>query len=490
MKKYHFFSALLAALLLLGLTAPAAAAQPSGESQPAQTGSSAQPADTSQPVQPEASGTPSVAFDAAVSISPPELTCGAAILVDGDNDEVLYDHNAFQRMYPASITKIMTSLVVLDAVSSGIISLDTPVTASQEAVDLPEGSSTAGIQAGEVLSVEELLYCDLLPSGNDACNILAETISGTTQAFADLMNAKAQALGMTNTHFANPHGLHDPQHYTTAYDIYLMAKEAMKHETFRAIVSSAKHTLPATNMSDERTIYSTNALINNWLIQGYTYTKAIGIKTGSTPEAGYCLASAAVDMSGRTLYAVVLNAQVIRKEDGSTTRYQFKESRELLEWGFQNFERISLLDESADLWEVPVTLSDEQDHLVVQPKGSIERTMPTDYDPEKAELVTDLPESVEAPVEAGQKLGTVTLSYNGKTYGTLDLVTVSGAARSESQYRAKVIREYLEQWWVKALIAAGVVLLFFLIILVTVIIPRGRRRRGRGYRYSGRRRRY
>ena len=93
-------------------------------------------------------------------------------------------------------------------------------------------------------------------------------------------------------------------------------------------------------------------------------------------------------------------------------------------------------------------------------------------------------------MEAGQKLGTVTLSYNGKTYGTLDLVTVSGAARSESQYRAKVIREYLEQWWVKALIAAGAVLLFFLIILVTVIIPRGRRRRGRGYRYSGRRRRY
>ena len=464
MKKYHFFPALLAALLLLGAVIPAACASP--QEQPREN-----------------------AFSAAVSIQAPELTCGAAILVDGDNDEVLFDHNAYERMYPASITKIMTSLVVLDAVSSGTISLDTPVTASPEAVDLPAGSSIAGIQAGEILSVEELLYCDLLPSGNDACNILAETISGSTEAFAELMNAKAQELGMKDTHFVNPHGLHDPQHYTTAYDIYLMAKEAMKHEVFRTIVSSAKHDLPATNMSGVRTIYSTNALINNWQIQGYTYSKAIGIKTGSTPEAGYCLASAAIDTSGRTFYAVVLNAQVDRKEDGSVTRYQFKESRELLEWGFQNFKRISLLDESADLWEVSVTLSDEQDHLVVQPKGSIERTMPVDFDPEQAKLETDLPQSVAAPVEAGQKLGTVSLTYNGKNYGTLDLVTVSGAARSETQYRIKVVKEYLELWWVKALIAAAVLVLVLLIVLIAVAVSRGKRRRNRGYHYSGRKRR-
>lgn len=294
---------------------------------------------------------------------------------------------------------------------------------------------------------------------------------------------------MKDTHFVNPHGLHDPQHYTTAYDIYLMAKEAMKHEVFRTIVSTDRYTLPATNMSSERTIYSTNALINNWQIQGYTYSKAIGIKTGYTPEAGYCLTAAAVDPSGRTFYAVVLNTEAVREEDGTLTRYQFKESRELLEWGFQNFKRIDLLDESADLWEVPVTLSDEQDHLVVQPRGSIERTMPVDYDPDKAELVTSLPESVEAPVEAGQKLGTVTLTYNGRDYGTLDLVTVSGAARSETQYRIKVIKEYLDLWWVKALVAAGVLFVLFLIVLFTVIIPRGRRRRRRGYS-GNRRRRY
>ena len=465
MKKYHFFPALLAAVLLLGAAAPAACASA--------------PKNVRED-----------AFSAAVSITAPELTCGAAILVDGDNDEVLFDHNAYERMYPASITKIMTSLLVMEAVSRGELSLDQEVTASETAIAaITADSSTQNIQPGEIMTLRDVLYCDLVSSANEACNILAETTCGTMESFVERMNQRAAELGMNDTHFVNPNGLPDPQHYSTAYDIYLMAKEAMKHEVFRTIVSTAKYVVPATNMSGERTLYNTNALINNWLVQGYTYSKAIGIKTGSTPEAGYCLASAAFDMSGRTFYAVVLNAQVVREEDGTVTRYQFKESRELLEWGFQNFERVSLLDESADLWEVPVTLSDEQDHVVVQPRGSIERTMPVDFDPEQAKLEPDLPESVEAPVEAGQKLGTVTLTYNGKDYGTLDLVTVSGAARSETQYRIKVIKEYLELWWVKALIVAGALFLLFLIVLIAVVIPRGRRRRSRGYHYSGRKRR-
>lgn len=477
MKKYHFFCVLLAAVLLLSLAAPAAAALAPDESP--------SPSQTAAPAGPDC------AFDAAISIAAPELTCGAAILVDGDNDEVLFDRNARQRMYPASITKIMTSLLVMEAIDRGQLSLDQEITASATAIAaITADSSTQNIQPGEVMPLREVLYCDLVSSANEACNILAETVSGSMENFVALMNQRAAELGMADTHFVNPNGLHDPQHYTTAYDIYLMAKEAMKHEIFRTIVSTAKHQVPATNMSGERTLYSTNALINNWIVQGYTYSKAIGIKTGSTDEAGYCLCSAAVDTAGRTFYAVVLNAQVVRPENSPAIRYQFKESRELLEWGFQNFRRISLLDESADLQEVPVTLSDEQDHVVVQPKGSIERTMPVDYDPEKAELKADLPESVEAPIEAGQKLGTVSITYKGETYGTLDLVAVSDVSRSENQYRLKVLKEYLDQWWVKAVLVAAGALLFFLIVLVTVIIPRGRRRKSRGYNYGGRRRRY
>lgn len=473
MKKNNFFSILLAAVLLFGLFAPPAAAQ-AGDTSPAPAGSA---------------GGPEAAFDAAISIAAPELTCGAAILVDGDNDEILFARNAHQRLYPASITKIMTNLLVLEAVERGQLSLDQEITASSAAIAaVSADSSSQNIQPGEVMTVRNLMYCALIASACEACNVLAEAVAGSISEFVDRMNQRAAELGMTDTHYANPHGLHDPQHYTSAYDVYLVAHEAMKHDTFRTIVSTAKHEVPATNISGTRVLYNTNALINNWFIQGYTYSKAIGIKTGSTPEAGYCLTSAAVDPAGRTFYCVVLNAQVVKEADGTVTRYQFKESRELLEWGFQNFQRISLLDESADLWEVQVTLSDEQDHVVVQPKGSIVRTMPTDFDPEKVELIPVLPDSVEAPVEAGQTLGSVTLSYNGETYGTLDLVTVSGAARSETQYRLKVFKEYVDLWWVKALIAAVGVLLVALVVLA-VAVSRGRRRRSRGYHYSGNRRR-
>ena len=196
MKKYRFLSLLLAGLMALSLTCPA------------------------------------------LALDDPQPQAKAVIIVDGDNGEILYELNAHQRMYPASITKIMTSLVVLDAVGSGQISLDSQITASPQAVDLPWDSSTAEIKAGETLSILSLLYCDLLPSGNDACNILAEAVGGTSAEFVARMNAKAQELGMVDTHFANPHGLHDPEHYTTAYDIYLMAYAAMQNETFRSILRS------------------------------------------------------------------------------------------------------------------------------------------------------------------------------------------------------------------------------------------------------------
>ena len=185
-------------------------------------------------------------------------------MVDGDHGEVLYDYNGYERMYPASITKIMTSLLVLEAIDRGELTLDTQITASAEAVRIPPGSSTAGIKAGEILTVEQLLYCDLVPSANEACNILSEAVAGSTEAFVARMNEKAAEMGMTGTHFANPHGYHDDNHYTTAYDIYLMAKAAMEYEVFRTIVGTAVYTLPATNLSKERTFYNTNGLLSNW----------------------------------------------------------------------------------------------------------------------------------------------------------------------------------------------------------------------------------
>ena len=434
----------------------------------------------------------------AAALDDPAPQCGAAIIVDGDYGDVLYEYNGYEKMYPASITKIMTSLLVLEAVEKGQITLDQPITASTSAVVVPEGSSTANpaIQAGEVLTVEQLLYCDLISSANEACNILAETVGGSIENFVDMMNAKARELGMEGTHFVNPHGFHDEDHYTTAYDITIMARAAMEYDTFRTIVSTATYTIPATNLAGERVLHTTNALIGNWIYDNYLYSKAIGIKTGSTTPAGQCLASAAVDDDGRTYYCVVLGAQTVDNGDGTTTRYSFYESRRLLEWAFDNFRRVTLLDENTEgvLREVEVTLSDETDHVIVQPVGSIEATLPTDYDASQVQFQVELADSVEAPVEKGTKLGTVTVVYNDVTYGTLDLVAADSVVRSDFQYYVKTVQDYLAMWWVRALIVLAVVLIVFLVVWLGVIRPRRKRRyryssRSGGRRYQGRRRR-
>ena len=424
----------------------------------------------------------------ALALEDPQPHAGAAIVVDGDHDEVLYDFNAHQKMYPASVTKIMTSLVVLDAVARGELSLDTPITASAQAVRLPEGSSTAGIKAGEILTVEQLLYCDLIPSANEACNILAEAVGGSTEAFVERMNARAAQLGMTGTHFTNPHGLHDDDHYSTAYDIYLMAKAAMEYDTFRTIVSTPMYVLPATNLSGERTMYNTNSLLSNWYAIGYTYSKAIGIKTGYTEEAGRCLASAAVDEQGRTFYCVVLGSEYAYNEAGEFIRYSFSESKRLLEWAFSNFRRTTLLDENTAniIREVPVTLS-ETDYVLALPVGDIEATMPIDYDPDDAQFIIDLPDSVEAPVSAGEQLGTVSMIYDGVNYGTLNMVASDNVERSDRLYYKQLMGEYWAKWWVKALAGLAVVLILVIILLLAVVMPR-KRRRGRRYSYSGSRR--
>ena len=421
----------------------------------------------------------------------------AAILVDDDYGEVLYEQNAHERNYPASITKVMTTLLVLEAVDRGEAALTDIVTVGDEVyLGIGEAGSTVGLKEGEQLSLEDLLYCALTASANEACNALAQYLCGDVASFVELMNQRAAELGMENTHFTNTHGYHDDNHYTTAYDIYLMCHQAMQNPTFRTIVSSVGHEVPATNMSEARSLHETNALVSTWRITGYWYQYATGIKTGSTPEAGYCLASAATK-GDRNLIAVVLGAENPTNADGSVSRLQFSESTRLLEMGFNDFSRQTIIDETVrDFPEVAVTLSDGADYVTVQPSGSLEATLPNDMVLENFKREVDLVSEVEAPVEAGQKLGTVTLTYDGQTYGTLDLVATASVERSELLYRLDRIQRFFNQLWVKIVLVVLAVLIVFL-ILRRLILGRGRSRYGSssrggyrgGRRYSGRRRR-
>lgn len=375
----------------------------------------------------------------ALALDDPGVDATAALLVDADYNVVLYEFNAHEKRYPASITKVMTALLTLEAVDRGELSLSDMITAPEGIHNgLAADGSTQNIKSGEVMSLKDLLYCVLLPSANEACNVLAYAVAGGVDEFVALMNQRAAELGMTGTHFANTHGLHDDNHYTTAWDIWLMAHEAMKNETFREIVSTKEYYVPATNISDQRHFYNTNALLTALKYSGYVYQPAIGIKTGSTGEAGLCLVSAA-EQDGRTLYCVVLGAELAHQPDNSYKRMNFVESSRLLKWGFDNFSYRTILESSDPVAQIEVTLSDT-DHVLVRPEGTLSALLPNDLDlSEFTQTVTLDAESVEAPVTEGQVLGKITLSYDGEEYGTLDLVALNdvGTLRAALPHRPR-----------------------------------------------------
>ena len=437
MKKYRFFSALMAVVLSLALLpAPAAA------------------------------------------LDDPDIQAQHVILLDGNYDEVLYDKAGEEKAYPASITKVMTALLVMEAIDAGQMTADTMITASETSQQgLSIYGSTQNIKPGETMSVKDLLYCLLVPSANEAANILAEAVDGSVEEFVAHMNRKAGELGCQGTHFVNPHGLHSDDHYTTALDLAHIVKAAMEYDLFRQIVYTSVYETAATNMSAPRTFYNTNGLITQWRFRGYLYDKAIGVKTGSTDEAGYCLASAAVD-GDDYLIAVVLGAQMLTDEKGNITdRQQFSESKRLLKWGFANFQRTTITKGDSPVASVKVTLSREREDVMVRPVGSIERTLPRDLDQEQIESrITLFADTVEAPVTAGQVLGTMTLTYDGQVLGTLDLVADTDVSRSELLYKKAQFLAFWHSMGGKLVLAAVIVVVC---VLVWLLAFRRRRRPGR-----------
>ncbi len=371
----------------------------------------------------------------------------------------------------------MTAMLALEAVDRGELALNDMITAPPGIHSgLTLDDSTQNIKSGERISLLDLLYCVLLPSANEACNMVAHAVSGSVQDFLDLMNRRAAELGMTNTHFSNTHGLHADDHYTTAWDIWLLSQQAMKNETFRTIVATKEYRIPATNMSDERHFYNTNALLSQFKYRGYVYKPALGIKTGSTPEAGLCLVSAA-ELNDRTLYCVVLGADLKHQPDNSYKRMNFSETIRLYEWGFKNFSYRTIIEGKDPVAQLEVTLSDT-DHVLVRSEGSLSALLPNDLDLSQfTQTVTLDAQSVEAPVREGQVLGKLTLSYNGREYGSLDLVALNDVERSDLLFYIDRCEKFFAQTWVKIVI----VLLIVMVIALIIFIPRrGRRRRRRG----------
>ena len=433
---------------------------------------------------------PAAADETKTPVPDPDIQAKAALLVDWDTETVLYAKNEHTELYPASLTKIMTALLTLEAVDQGKLALDQELTATASALDgLAADGSTAGIKVGETMTVENYLKCMLIVSANEACDVLAEGVSDSVSAFVAAMNARAAELGCKNTHFVNPNGLHDSQHYTSAWDLYLITREALKYPEFMSVCDMGVAEIPATNLSESRRLRTTNYLLSNWRAAGYLYPDAHGIKTGSTSEAGHCLVSSATRGS-RSLISVVLGAERVVGENGVANVKSFSETSRLFEWGFANFSTQTVLTELDMLADVPVALS-KIDSVAVHPDREVTLVLPNDVGPEDLERKLTLEENVQAPVSAGQELGSVELSRNGTVYVSVPLVALNDVEASKLLTFWFNVREFFGRTSVRAaLIVIGLLILAGVVWKLTM----GRRRyrygrparRTRGYR--GRRR--
>lgn len=396
----------------------------------------------------------------AARVSPPSVEAKAALLVDRKTGAVLYAMNEHDELYPASLTKIMTCLLVLEAVDEGRLKLSQEVTATPTALEgLAEDGSTAGIEAGEILTVEELLYCLMVVSANEAGAILAEKVSGSVESFVDRMNAKAAELGCENTHFMNPHGYHDSQHYTSAWDLYLITKAALEHPMFMTVCDASSHLVPATNMSDERQLNNTNFLIRSG--REYYNADVHGVKTGSHSMAGNCLVTTAQHAS-MDLLCVILGAERTQDEKGIWWTYSFVYTDKLYNWAFDNFSYQTVLKEDDVAGEAPVSLS-AADHVTLRPAQAVELLLPKGTDLEELEkAVTLKADPVEAPIEEGDVLGSMTVSLDGEELAEVDLLAYTSVEASRLRIFWRDLKNFFSTTAAKVIL--GVVLALIVIL--------------------------
>ncbi|NLD87978.1 MAG: D-alanyl-D-alanine carboxypeptidase [Clostridiales bacterium] len=412
----------------------------------------------------------------------PNLTCNTALLFESTSNQLIFAKDPDKRIFPASTTKLMTALLAVENCR-----LDEIVTVTKSALSqVPKSSSLAGLKADEKMTMENMLKCLLVPSGNDAANVIAEHVSGSVDAFVELMNKRSAELGCKDTNYRNPSGFHDEDHYTTALDLLVVTLEACKYPAITEICAAAQVSVPANDVvKEERYFNNTNFLISRHKVSDYIYNHATGLKTGSTTPAGQCLVATA-EKGDMKLISIVMGAQ--NDTSGKQIKLtHFSESRKLLEWGFNNFVRKELVSTSQVLAEVKVELAMDKDYVVLHPTKSVSELMHRYEKPDTADVKLKLEESITAPVEKGTVLGTATITYNNKEYGTVDLVAMNDVQLSEVLYYINEAEEAIKQDWVKVTFKyAIIVLAVFIVYMIIYNIYRKKKaekaRRKRRYR--------
>ena len=363
----------------------------------------------------------------------------AALIVEINTGKIIYEKNKDDKNYPASVTKILTAILTIENCD-----LDETVTVSENSIShIPSGYVTTPLYVGEEIKVKDLLYALMLKSANDAAYVLAEYVGGSVEKFSDMMNEKAKELGCENSHFVNPNGIHNPEHYTTAYDMYLISDYAMKNETFAEIVSTYKYIIPATNKyaNNNRIMMNTNLFINP--SNSYYNKNVKGIKTGTTIQAGNCLITDSEE-NGLEFITVVLGAE--------TSDSKFSETKEMIQYSFENY-KITKLHEKGDVIKnievEKATKKTKNLKLVTSDKIEVMNNIETNID--KIEPDINLNESIIAPIEKGQEIGTI--KY------TVEDIEYSAKLLAENDVEKKT-------YYVEILIGVGIITVIIICIII------------------------
>lgn len=347
-----------------------------------------------------------------------DLDAKAAILIEAKTGTVLYEQNADAALSPASVTKIMTLLLTMEAMESGAFDLDTVVTASEHAASI--GGSQIYLEAGEQLTVRDMIKSVVVASANDVATALAELVSGSEELFVGKMNERAKELGMTNTNFENPTGLDDntANHVTSARDIAIMSRELMRHEVIFEFTKIWQDTI----RNGAFTLTNTNRMIRY-------YSGCTGLKTGSTSKAGYCISSTA-ERDGMELVAVILGA--------STRENRNRSSAKLLDYGFANYAYVSFETEILDPIKVSFGTTDSAS-VGYKSFG----TVCAKSEAKNAERIVELPEKLEAPLKKGDVIGKVRYMSGEKELGSDDIYVLEDVDRiTMPQIFGRILRKY------------------------------------------------
>lgn len=409
-----------------------------------------------------------------------EITSKAGMLVSLDTGDVLYENNIDQKVYPASIAKIMTGILILE---SEKYQPEGKIAMTKEILDLVLGTGLAVslMSAGEEFTQKDLIYMVLMSSFGDSTYLAAQYYGGTIENFVSMMNQKAQELGLTGTHYSNPVGLHEEETYTTVRDIYTLTKYALQNETFREICEANRYSF-STSKNANRTLSTTNFLHDPTTNYYYSYCK--GVKTGFTEAAGRCLVSTA-SHNGYNYMCIVMGCP-----NKIGKRYEFLESAELYRWAYNNFSFKEIANSSEPVCEMPVTLSLDTDFVPLYFKEPFVSVLPNEANDSTIVIKTKLnAESTEAPIKKGDVLGKAEVVYAEKVIGTVDLVAGDNVKESGLLIFVEKAKSIFNSVYMKVLVVLAILaVLVFIILCIKLNIDKLKKRKVRYIPYKERNR--